>query len=1269
MDISVEEQKRSTEQHDDTSESKMNDYPGKDGNSTPSNTLDVNRSNQPSNICCNTCESAQECEEDIDNPGIYYCRLCWEEYALNQQQQQQEQGSDVPDEKSTVNLKNDNATQSQSLALTQPQTQAMTQFQTQLESQQLEQSPSEIDEKKNEIDSTLTGEGSPKDGDAAVPNDNAASNTPPVEKRDNDLNNRAEAGKDEFSKSNEMLDNKSDLHVDIEAEGKLCAATLENMTDEECDPSAKKAASRNDDNIDEVEKNGVVDEEARSAETVVHDNITKSQNDKALDDVTEQIAVEKPVDVIDQGNGEQYNNSIGMSNETNVETKSAIPNEKSKFVNFLDDDEDPSVMTQEVNIASKMDGLLTQAASMSEDEEDVMDGDGEKEGIDFEYEGVKMNADMASRPPTIDTSEQIPLSGLTGPSQHLSNKSDTAEALLQHKDMMGVAEMEVDPDELVDGGQTEETFGSLYGAETQMLPPMAPQATNHSDAKNSSILNQSGEITNAETEDHDENNQENSNREQSSGTAIPHPASPESNSAETNDMKVTPRKGVLSMISYPNDENSYINSPKVASGKINPDDGDDLGEGETEQSQDLLETSPMSRKQNEGTCSVDSIDAELKKSHCPVPLKTGQKVQDVAWLSNRHEAGSPRLVLPTLKSNAAQKGDANDLVKTTAEEQHSMTAEETDDESMFDNYNAHPLESDPIEDTQTQDLPYQKQPTHLKRLSRGTPKYSLTKDDSTSKSVSLSLNTRATNSSHKKQHGNHSNRKSKSKITPKVLHYARREENGESDAEFEGAEGSLANTHQNGSRFQQSEITARALKQLEEVEEFTKHLPSIEEMKELASRKELHNKISEVQSSHNKEINRLRKSLKQKEDLLEQKENIIREKDKEIALNHNVIKDRDATIVKQQEAIKNLMNQLKWLSPSMSAAKKRMHTEATADDSDSDSESDRLVLSALKQPAESSRHKKQVATSDNVSASKPTETGSTTKSKKRQESATKGDSKLLPFSSQIWKELQDKGWKHKTGPEPYNKGKKRAFVLLLFSWGSSKAFCCYCNSVYVPPDGSTHAGTSLGIHFFHAEQVLDAAIKRGHIIIDNGESSIALSQRSENEWSDEQEEKASGQQANVPIDDSKLVGRSKLITLESGRLGIELIESFMRQNQESASFKASLFSPLWHRLKMQGGESNKNWRYERCTGVTSLSRNWCHVPPSSDLGSKGKKGADFFVTEEEVVLQVLQEVRQIPELSSFVTNHESMSSLTAILTRAVEDDMVSEMSAFAFFLK
>ena len=33
---------------------------------------------------CETCSSKDDCEEDVDNPGIYYCQNCWEEYEHNQ---------------------------------------------------------------------------------------------------------------------------------------------------------------------------------------------------------------------------------------------------------------------------------------------------------------------------------------------------------------------------------------------------------------------------------------------------------------------------------------------------------------------------------------------------------------------------------------------------------------------------------------------------------------------------------------------------------------------------------------------------------------------------------------------------------------------------------------------------------------------------------------------------------------------------------------------------------------------------------------------------------------------------------------------------------------------------------------------------------------------------------------------------------------------------------------------------------------------------------
>ena len=216
----------------------------------------------------------------------------------------------------------------------------------------------------------------------------------------------------------------------------------------------------------------------------------------------------------------------------------------------------------------------------------------------------------------------------------------------------------------------------------------------------------------------------------------------------------------------------------------------------------------------------------------------------------------------------------------------------------------------------------------------------------------------------------------------------------------------------------------------------------------------------------------------------------------------------------------------------------------------------------------------------------------------------------------------------------------------------------------MPPDGSTHKGCSLGIHFFHGEQVMDAAMKRGHISSENGDLSNTVSHQSENEWSDANEEEDDGQLLDAPMDDSKLVGPSKLITVETGRLSIELVASFMKD--ESVSFKATLFNPIWQRLKVQG--LDLNWKYEKCTGAVSLSRNWCYVPPSSDLGSKGYKGSDFFVKEEDVVLQVLQDAITLLDLSPLVTKYAtSISPFMAVLTRAVQDEMVRcVLSAFDF---
>ena len=117
-----------------------------------------------------------------------------------------------------------------------------------------------------------------------------------------------------------------------------------------------------------------------------------------------------------------------------------------------------------------------------------------------------------------------------------------------------------------------------------------------------------------------------------------------------------------------------------------------------------------------------------------------------------------------------------------------------------------------------------------------------------------------------------------------------------------------------------------------------------------------------------------------------------------------------------------------------------------------------------------------------------------------------------------------------------------------------------------------------------------------------------------------------------PLDDSTLYGSLKLVTLESAQLCIRLVADFIREEEENVSFIRSVFDPLWQRLKNQGSEVGLNWKYEQNRNSLS-TRNWCFVPPCSTLGTKGIQGEDFFVTEEEVVLSVLHEVKSLNERS------------------------------------
>lgn len=142
----------------------------------------------------------------------------------------------------------------------------------------------------------------------------------------------------------------------------------------------------------------------------------------------------------------------------------------------------------------------------------------------------------------------------------------------------------------------------------------------------------------------------------------------------------------------------------------------------------------------------------------------------------------------------------------------------------------------------------------------------------------------------------------------------------------------------------------------------------------------------------------------------------------------------------------------------------------------------------------------------------------------------------------------------------------------------------------------------------------------------------------------------------APMDDSKLLGKSKSLTLESAQSCINILANFMLENDHER-FNGHFFQPLWTRLKDQGADVGLNWRYEKYSAALS-SRNWAFVPPYSVLGVKGKLGKDYYLSEEQVALSVLKEVNTMKEVSHLLTKHkESFSVTLGVLTRAVDEDL------------
>ncbi len=217
--------------------------------------------------------------------------------------------------------------------------------------------------------------------------------------------------------------------------------------------------------------------------------------------------------------------------------------------------------------------------------------------------------------------------------------------------------------------------------------------------------------------------------------------------------------------------------------------------------------------------------------------------------------------------------------------------------------------------------------------------------------------------------------------------------------------------------------------------------------------------------------------------------------------------------------------------------------------------------------------------------------------------------------------------------------------------------------VYVPKDGATHAGTQLGIHFFDSlDDVIAVAQARGDLNESLNETTetdlknIEADQRSK----DSNHRRHINLRCDIESLPHQLIGNradGNILTLASAKTIIGILASFIRSGDHDR-FVGSFFQPLWNCLKDQGKDfADIGWRHERNREKLSI-RNWCFVPPSSKGVQDGRLGTDYFLTEEHVVLCVLQEICVLEELTSLCSAHaDSLEAIMPVLERAVDENL------------
>ncbi|KAL7553903.1 hypothetical protein ACHAWF_017471 [Thalassiosira exigua] len=761
-------------------------------------------------------------------------------------------------------------------------------------------------------------------------------------------------------------------------------------------------------------------------------------------------------------------------------------------------------------------------------------------------------------------------------------------------------------------------------------------------------------------------------------------------------IKHTPEDGSALPISYPNDHlvsspQASKESPKESPPREGPSLNDNStrskilergdaegGDGETQLSQDLLAVSPVGTKSSQqgispgkppslqaaqtennvttdpqsfrpvnagGHIGVNDGERQSAKGHdiseksqakSTLPLQKKARV-DPKWISSaRHmhnakqndardndRGSSPRLLLPSFKPIPSKKSDDPDgpnadvAADVDAAAAVAAAGDGSDDDSWPPPSCGLNYEDDPIENTQDDN---RERTSTFKRLSRGTSSRSsssVRRDDSSGKFSSRSSENRSKSTGR-------SSSGTKSAIKPKVLQYGYTKGKDNDDnastsslpASESSAEAEFTIDYADDcNHFQHSQTDQRVMRQLREMEGIANNLPSAEEMQEISSRKELLDEIADLKKSHEISINKLKREndklrrdndklmaqRRNAEDSVQQKERIIKEK--------NALLDKQFKLLEQFKA---KVQGAAIANPPPTAIRKKRKKKDDASDEDNE-EDDDMPLSALKNTSSSnkkmygSRQRKKVAKRGTTSSSEAeVEEAATSASNHSSGGDTTSSAKTPPVTN---RPTAKRGKKPGKGGEGI-KATKRGDL-----------------------DKSCNKAPSTAGKKVDAQQPKGQRAKSpgrrypGHSIL---------------QLSDD-----------PSMDDSRLIGSSKLLTLESTKTAILIACKFVCDDEH---FRRNFFKPLWDCLKDQGSESesNLNWRYGKTS--KSLEREWCFVPPKSVLESKGKLGKDYFLSEEQVVLCVLKEVETMKQLFDDGAA-EAFKTLLPVLNRAVDDNM------------